>query len=273
MLVRARPGQTAIQNPCRVVRRRDYRAAMERPDHVLVVDDDRQILALLRDYLTQGGLRVSTACDAARMREVLAAHAVDLIVLDLMLPGEDGLSLCRDLRARDAAPIPILMLTARADEADRILGLEMGADDYLTKPFATRELLARIRSVLRRTRMLPPNLRRAQQPRFLAFGDWRLDTLGRHLVDVSGTLVALTGAEYRLLQVLLERPQCILHRDQLQSLIQGRDSDAFDRSIDLLVSRLRRRLRDLSREPRYIKTVRAAGYVFCCEVRAEAEAA
>jgi two-component system OmpR family response regulator len=240
---------------------------METPDHVLVVDDDRQILGLLRRYLEQGGLRVSTAGNAAQMRAVLAAGPVDLIVLDLMLPGEDGLSLCRDLRSRGEAPVPILMLTARAEEADRILGLEMGADDYLTKPFATRELLARIRAVLRRTRMLPPNLRPVHQARELLFGDWRLDTVGRHLVDADGTLVPLTGAEYRLLRVLLDRPQCVLHRDQLQNLTQGRDTDAFDRSIDLLVSRLRRRLRDDSREPRYIKTVRAEGYVFCAEVR------
>ena len=239
---------------------------MEIPDHVLVVDDDRQILALLRQYLEEGGFRVSTAGNAAQMRAVLAATPVDLIVLDLMRPGEDGLSLCRDLRARGEAPIPILMLTARGEEADRILGLEMGADDYLTKPFATRELLARIRAVLRRTRMLPPNLRPVQQARELRFGDWRLDTTARHLVDGSGTLVPLTGAEYRLLRVLLDRPRCVLHRDQLLNLTQGRDGEAFDRSVDLLVSRLRRRLRDDSREPRYIKTVRAEGYVFCAEV-------
>jgi two-component system OmpR family response regulator len=241
---------------------------MDTPDHLLVVDDDRQLLALLGRYLEAGGYRVSTAGNAAQMRSVLASARIDLIVLDLMLPGEDGLSLCRDLRARDAAPIPILMLTARSDEADRIVGLEMGADDYLTKPFATRELLARIRAVLRRTRMLPPNLQPVHQARELLFGDWRLDTIARHLVDAQGTLVPLTGAEYRLLRVMLDRPQCILNRDQLLNLTQGRDADAFDRSIDLLVSRLRRRLRDDSREPRYIKTVRAEGYTFCAEVRA-----
>lgn len=245
---------------------------MDHVDHILIVDDDREIRELLGHYLKKNGMRTSVVGDGRQMRSFLDTTPVDLIVLDIMMPGDDGLQLCRELRVGKHKGTPVLMLTARNDETDRIIGLEMGADDYLVKPFAARELLARINAVLRRTRMLPPNLRRAQQPRFLAFGDWRLDTLGRHLVDASGTLVALTGAEYRLLQVLLERPQCILHRDQLQSLIQGRDSDAFDRSIDLLVSRLRRRLRDLSREPRYIKTVRAAGYVFCCEVRAEAEA-
>ena len=244
---------------------------MNSPEHLLVVDDDRQLLGLLAQYLEAGGYRVSTAANAAQMRAVLADHRIDLVVLDLMLPGEDGLSLCRDLRVRGAPPLPILMLTARSEEADRIVGLEMGADDYLTKPFAMRELLARIRAVLRRTHMLPPNLQPQQHPqpqaRELRFGDWRLDTIARHLLDADGTLVPLTGGEYRLLRVLLDHPQRILTRDQLLNLTQGRDADAFDRSIDLLVSRLRRRLREDSREPRYIKTVRNGGYIFCAEVR------
>jgi two-component system OmpR family response regulator len=200
------------------------------------------------------------------MRARLADTKVDLIVLDLMLRGEDGLALCRDLRARGVTPIPILMLTARGEETDRIVGLEMGADDYLTKPFASRELLARIRAVLRRTRMLPPNLQPAQSAASLAFGDWVLDTRARHLVDARGTLVSLTGGEYRLLRVLLDHPQRVLTRDQLLNLTQGRDTEAFDRSIDLLVSRLRRRLREDAREPRYIKTVRSEGYVLCADV-------
>jgi two-component system OmpR family response regulator len=200
------------------------------------------------------------------MRAKLEAGPVDLIVLDLMLPGEDGLSLCRDLRARGVRPIPILMLTARGEEADRIVGLEMGADDYLSKPFASRELLARIRAVLRRTHMLPPNLQPAAHAAQLGFGDWVLDTHARHLVDARGTLVSLTGAEYRLLRVLLEHPHRVLSRDQLLNLTQGREADVFDRSIDLLVSRLRQRLREDAREPRYIKTVRSEGYVFCADV-------
>lgn len=240
---------------------------MDVPDHLLLVDDDRQLLGLLSEYLHASGYRVSTAGHAREMRQVLAGNRIDLIVLDVMLPGEDGLSLCRDLRSRDAAHIPILMLSARSEEADRVLGLEMGADDYLSKPFATRELLARIRSVLRRTRMLPPNLRNASPPRLLAFGEWLLDTTARHLVDAQGTLVLLTGGEYRLLHVLLEHPQRVLTRDQLLNLTQGRDADPFDRSIDLLISRLRQRLRDVAREPRYIKTVRSEGYVLCAEVR------
>jgi two-component system OmpR family response regulator len=239
---------------------------MQAPDHILLVDDDPQLLSLLAQYLQGSGLRVRTAGNAAQMRAALADAPVDLIVLDVMLPGEDGLSLCRDLRTRGTAHIPVLMLTARSEEADRIVGLEMGADDYLTKPFATRELLARIRAVLRRTRMLPPNLQPQHAARLLHFGDWLLDTTARHLLDAQGTLVPLTGGEYRLLRVLLDHPQRVLNRDQLLNLTQGRDADPFDRSIDLLISRLRQRLRDDSREPRYIKTVRNEGYVFCADV-------
>jgi len=240
---------------------------MDAPDHLLIVDDDRQLLALLDEYLSARGYRVSTATHGRQMRQVLAGARIDLVVLDVMLPGEDGLSLCRDLRARSVAPIPVLMLTARSDEADRIVGLEMGADDYLGKPFAARELLARIRAVLRRTRMLPPNLQPVREARELAFGDWLLDTSARHLLDRDGTMVSLTGGEYRLLRVLLEHPQRVLTRDHLLNLTQGRDAEPFDRSIDLLVSRLRQRLHDGAREPRYIKTVRNEGYVFCAEVR------
>lgn len=240
---------------------------MDTPDHILLVDDDRQLLDLVARYLAEGGLRVSTARNAAHARAALASARIDLVVLDLMLPGEDGLSLCRWLAARtDAHHVPVLMLTARAEEADRVVGLEMGADDYLTKPFALRELLARIRAVLRRTRMLPPRLQPVNQARALHFGEWTLDTTARHLLDAQGTLVSLTGGEFRLLRVLLDHPQCVLNRDQLLNLTQGRDADAFDRSIDLLISRLRQRLRDDPREPRYIKTVRNEGYVLCAEV-------
>ena len=158
------------------------------------------------------------------------------------------------------------MLTARSEETDRIVGLEMGADDYLTKPFAVRELMARIRSVLRRARMLPPNMQVTEAVQMLGFGDWRLDTTARHLLDQDGTMVALSGAEYRLLRVFLDHPQRVLTRDQLLNLTQGRASDPFDRSIDLLVSRLRQRLLDGAREPRYIKTLRNEGYVFSATV-------
>jgi two-component system OmpR family response regulator len=239
---------------------------MEQTDRILVVDDDADIRDLLIEYLRKQGLRADAVADGRQMRAFLADHAVDLIVLDLMLPGVDGLALCRELRSGSHA-IPVLMLTARGDEADRILGLEMGADDYLTKPFAARELLARIKAVLRRTRALPPGMLVNEPSRHLKFGAWQLDTTGRHLTDAAGTQVALSGAEYRLLRVFLDNPQRVLNRDQLLNLTQGRDAELFERSIDLLVSRLRQRIGDGAREPRYIKTVRNEGYVFSEAVR------
>ncbi len=244
---------------------------MDHINHILIVDDDREIRELVGNYLTKNGLRSTVVADGRQMRSFLEANTVDLIVLDIMLPGDDGLVLCRELRAGKHKAIPILMLTARDDQTDRILGLEMGADDYLTKPFAARELLARINSVLRRTRMLPPNLLITETGRLLAFGRWRLDTTARHLLDEDDTMVALSGAEYRLLRVFLDHPQRVLSRDQLLNLTQGRDADLFDRSIDLLVSRLRQRLLDDSREPTYIKTVRNEGYVFSFAVEMLAE--
>ena len=244
---------------------------MDHINHILIVDDDPEIRELVGNYLTKNGLRSTVVADGRQMRSFLEANTVDLIVLDIMLPGDDGLVLCRELRAGKHKAIPILMLTARDDQTDRILGLEMGADDYLTKPFAARELLARINAVLRRTRMLPPNLLITETGRLLAFGRWRLDTTARHLLDEDDTMVALSGAEYRLLRVFLDHPQRVLSRDQLLNLTQGRDADLFDRSIDLLVSRLRQRLLDDSREPTYIKTVRNEGYVFSFAVEMLAE--
>jgi len=242
---------------------------METTDHILVVDDDREIREMLAAYLQKNGMRATAVANGRQMRSALEENRIDLIVLDLMMPGEDGLTLCRELRAGRWRAVPVLMLTARDEEADRIVGLEMGADDYLTKPFAVRELFARIRSVLRRARMLPPNLDIKEPGQFLAFGDWKLDTVGRHLLSRDGTMVALSGAEYRLLRVFLDHPQRVLTRDQLLNLTQGRDADAFDRSIDLLVSRLRQRLADDPREPRYIKTLRSEGYVFSSSVDAD----
>ncbi|MRV76181.1 response regulator [Duganella sp. FT92W] len=241
---------------------------METTDHVLIVDDDRDIRELIAAYLEKNGMRTTLAANGRQLRAALDTAVPDLIVLDLMLPGEDGLTLCRELRAGKFRTVPVLMLTARGEEVDRIIGLEMGADDYMPKPFAVRELLARIRAVLRRTRMLPPNIQVTESADMLGFGDWRLDTTARHLLDAAGTMVALSGAEYRLLRVFLDHPQRVLTRDQLLNLTQGRDADQFDRSIDLLVSRLRQRLRDDAREPRYIKTLRSEGYVFSSGVTA-----
>ncbi|AUA56399.1 Transcriptional regulatory protein OmpR [Achromobacter spanius] len=239
---------------------------MDQIDHVMIVDDDREIRELAGNFLKKNGLAVTLAADGRQMRSLLENLSVDLIVLDIMMPGDDGLVLCRELRSGKHRRIPILLLTARSDDMDRVLGLEMGADDYLVKPFVARELLARIKAILRRTRMLPPNFQVTEPGREIAFGDWRLDTTARHLLDESGTVVSLSGAEYRLLRVFLDHPQRVLNRDQLLNLTQGRDAEFFGRSIDLLVSRLRQRLREDAREPRYIKTVRSEGYVFAAAI-------
>ncbi|MBS7455777.1 response regulator [Coralloluteibacterium stylophorae] len=236
---------------------------MSHIDHVLVVDDDRDIRQMVGAYLQRNGLRTTLAADGREMRAALETSDVDLVVLDVMMPGEDGLSLCRNLRAGRHRSVPVVMLTARDDETDRIIGLEMGADDYVVKPFSSRELLARINAVIRRTRMLPPNLQVSEAARLIGFGRWRLDTTARHLVDAQDTVHPLSGAEFRLLRVFVDHPQRVLSRDQLLNLTQGRDAALFDRSIDLLVSRLRQRLGDDAREQAYIRTVRSEGYVFC----------
>jgi two-component system OmpR family response regulator len=241
---------------------------MDTPDHILIVDDDAEIRSLLSRYLQKNGLRATAVADGRAMWQALDAARFDLIVLDLMLPGDDGLTLCRNLRAR-ASDIPVLMLTARGEETDRIVGLEMGADDYLAKPFSARELLARIKAILRRARSLPQNLR-PDEARHLRFANWMLDTVQRQLVSVSGVVTPLSGAEYRLLRIFLSHPNRVLTRDQLVDLTQGKEADPLDRSIDVQVSRLRHRLGDDSREPRLIKTVRGEGYVLAVAVTAEA---
>src|SRR5674476_1473024 len=208
----------------------------------------------------------SLVADGKAMWEALARAAPDLIVLDLMLPGDDGLTLCRKLRAESETPV--IMLTARGEETDRIVGLEMGADDYLAKPFSPRELLARIKSVLRRSRSLPRNLR-ADDAHMIAFADWRLDVVARHLVSNEGVVTSLSGAEFQLLKIFLSHPSHVLTRDQLMMLSKGREAEALDRSIDILVSRLRQRLLDDPTEPQIIKTVRGEGYVLAVPVKVE----
>ena len=236
---------------------------MERSDHILIVDDDAEIRTLLGRYLEKNGLRATAVGDGRAMWQALDAGAFDLVVLDLMLPGDDGLTLCRKLRAR--SDIPVIMLTARGDETDRVVGLEMGADDYVPKPFSARELLARIKVVLRRMRSLPHNLRPDDAPR-LRFGPWVLDTRRRELIAADGSVVPIGGAEFRLLRIFVGHPNRVLNRDQLVELTQGREADALDRSIDVQVSRLRHRLGDDPREPRFIKTVRGEGYVLAVPV-------
>jgi len=239
---------------------------VETTDHILVVDDDRDIRELIVDYLVKSGYRATGAANGKEMRAVLDKQVVDMVVLDIMMPGDDGLTLCRQLRSGQHKDLPILMLTARHDDMDRILGLEMGADDYVVKPFVARELLARIKAILRRFRTLPPNLQVTEAGRIIAFGDWQLDTSARHLLDATGTIVALSGAEYRLLRVFVDHPQRVLTRDQLLNFTQGRDAALLARSIDLLVSRVRQRLNEDARTPLYIKTVRSEGYVFSMPV-------
>ncbi len=234
---------------------------MERPAQILVVDDDPGIRSLLAEYLERNGLRVSLATDGREMRRALGESTPDLVVLDVMLPGEDGLALCRDLRARSR--LPVIMLTARADDTDRIVGLEMGADDYVIKPFNPRELLARINSVLRRARMLPPAQAAAHRVRFAG---WTLDLAARELIAPDDVVVTLSGTEFKLLSVFVDHPNRVLDRNQLMDLTLGRESTPFDRSIDVQVSRLRARLRDEGREPRIIKTVRNEGYVLAAAV-------
>ena len=234
--------------------------------HLLIVDDDREIRTLLGQYLEKHEFRTTTVADGKEMRRVMERSRVDLVVLDLMLPGEDGLSLCRDLRTR--SQIPIIMLTARGEDVDRIVGLELGADDYMQKPFNPRELLGRVKAVLRRA----AHALRDPSPdavRSFGFGGWRLDTTTRTLTDTAGKQVPLSGAEYRLLAVLLSSANRVLTRAQLTELLRGREADPFDRSIDVRVSRLRQILGDDARAPQIIKTVYGEGYVVGVTVNPE----
>lgn len=241
---------------------------MDHVDHILIVDDDREIRELVGNYLKKNGMRTTVVADGRQMRSFLDTTPVDLIVLDIMMPGDDGLQLCRELRVGKHKATPVLMLTARNDETDRIIGLEMGADDYLAKPFEPRELLARIRNVLRRTEALPANLeplavRRAR------FSRWVFDLEHRHLVDPDDRVVVLSGAEFRLLRVFIAHANKVLSREQLVALSSGRNYEAQDRAIDLQVSRLRNKLGDDGGPDGLIKTVRNEGYVLASSVNLE----
>ena len=236
---------------------------MDTQDHILIVDDDADIRELLGDYLAKNGYRASVAAEGKAMWAALARGKVDLIVLDLMLPGEDGLTLCRKLRGE--ADTPVIMLTSLGEETDRIVGLEMGADDYLSKPFSPRELVARIKSVLRRARSLPRNLR-ADEAGEIVFAGWRLLTGPRHLVSAKGVVTSLSGGEYQMLRILLSHPNHVLSRDQLMVLSKGHEADPLDRSIDIQISRLRHRLQDDPSDPKIIKTVRGEGYLLAVPV-------
>jgi len=240
-------------------------AAMERVPHCLIVEDDREISTLIARLLPKHGFRSSIAADGKAMDRVLSESRIDLVILDIMLPGENGLSLCRRLRSEST--VPIIMLTALGEEMDRILGLEMGADDYLAKPFSSRELLARIRAVLRRVAMLPDN-RAVAKSSGLMFEGWRLDPGMRQLHSPDGARVVLTSGEFDLLVAFCQHPQRVLTRDQLLDLTHGRAAKAFDRSIDIRVSRLRRKIEVDPKAPKIITTVRTGGYLFAAEVAA-----
>lgn len=234
--------------------------------HILVVDDHRDIRDSLSRYLKDHGFRVSAAADAATARRLVRDSALDLVILDIMMPGEDGLSLCRWLR--ESTEIPVILLTAVAEEMDRVIGLEMGADDYVTKPFSPRELLARVRAVLRRAAALPSQRDQVDENTF-RFDRWVFHVARQELVDEDGVLVALSTGEYRLLLAFVRHANRVLSRDQLLDLTQGREAEMFDRSVDNQVSRLRRKIEQDSSNPVLIKTVWGGGYRFTPECVAE----
>ncbi len=244
-----------------------YSARMQGAPHILVVDDHREIRDLVSRALAKEGFRVATAADGRAMRKVLADSRIDLVLLDLMLPGEDGLSLCRALRAE--LNIPVIMLTAKGEEVDRVIGLEMGADDYLPKPFGSRELIARIRAVLRRSQEPVVRVSTEHRAKRYRFDHWALDTGARELLREDGVTVPLSTGEYDLLVALVERPQRVLSRDQLLDLARGRTAAGIDRSIDTQVSRLRKKLEVDPADPKIIKTVWGGGYMFTPTVSRE----
>ncbi|SDA31508.1 two-component system, OmpR family, response regulator [Sphingomonas sp. NFR15] len=231
--------------------------------HLLLVDDERSIREPLAQFLTKQGFRVTQAGDAEGARMRLAAYAIDLVILDIMMPGEDGLSLCRHIRA--TGDTPVILLTAKTEETDRIVGLEIGADDYVVKPFSPRELTARIKVILRRA--AGGGVRQhAPAAGSFAFAGWVLKSGERALVDHDGVSVPLSTGEYNLLHALVTRPRQVLTRDQLLDLTQGREAAAFDRAIDNQVSRLRRKIEADPKNPELIKTVWGGGYTLAAEV-------
>ena len=236
---------------------------IENAPHLLVVDDHRDIRDSLKAYLVEHGYRITLAENAETARRALKSGSFDLVVLDIMMPGEDGLSLCRDLRSHGS--IPIILLTAVAEDTDRIVGLEMGADDYIPKPFNPRELLARIKTVLRRTHALPPRQQTVTATCF-KFGPWKLDSDRQELSGADDIAISLSTGEFQLLTTFLERPGIVLSRDQLLDITRGRDAALFDRSIDNQVSRLRKKIEDDPKNPVLIKTHWGGGYSFTAKV-------
>jgi two-component system OmpR family response regulator len=230
---------------------------------VLLVDDEATLREPLAEYLTRQGFLVTAAASAAEARSRLREEEPDLVLLDIMMPGEDGLSLCRHLV--ESRNLPVILLTARGEATDRIVGLEIGADDYVVKPFEPRELAARIRSVLRRAAR--PGTPAIPENEMLAFEGWRLDTLKRRLIDAEGATVAISSVEFRLLMAFLEHPRQVLDRDRLLDMVQGREAHLFDRAVDNQVSRLRRKIEVDSRNPELIQTVWGGGYMLAADVK------
>jgi two-component system OmpR family response regulator len=231
--------------------------------HLLLVDDEAAIREPLGAYLQRSGFRVTEAASAAEARKILAGHAIELVILDIMMPGEDGLSLCRSIR--EQGELPVILLTARSEETDRIVGLEMGADDYVLKPFSPRELVARIKTIMRRAGNAAPREVHGEASVY-RFESWVLRGDDWTLTGADGVAIPLSTADYRLLQAFVTHPRQVLSRDQLLDLTQGREAHAFDRSIDNQISRLRRKLEDDARAPRLIKTVWGGGYMFAADV-------
>ena len=232
------------------------------PTRLLLVDDEPSLRQPLADYLVRQGFVVRQAEDAAKARSALLEDTPDLVLLDIMMPGEDGLSLCRHLS--EAKDIPVILLTAKGEPTDRIVGLEIGADDYVVKPFEPRELVARIRSVLRRAAKLPPVI---EEDALYEFEGWQLDPLKRRLTDPEGAVVPISSAEFRLLMAFLSHPRQVLDRDRLLDMVQGREAHLFDRAVDNQVSRLRRKIEVDSRDPKLIQTVWGGGYRLATDVR------
>lgn len=237
--------------------------------NILLVDDDQEIRELLQTYLSRSGFQVRGVPDGVQFRSALCAEPADLVILDVMLPDEDGFSLCRWIRQHERlALMPIIMLTASSDEADRVVGLELGADDYLGKPFSPRELLARIKALLRRV-----SFAQERGSDVLAFDEWRLDMISHRLFHADGEEVFLSGADFALLKLFLDHPQQILDRDTIANATRGREVMPLERIVDMAVSRLRQRLRDTGKSPRLIRTVRGCGYLLATQVTPHHESA
>lgn len=232
---------------------------MEPTPHILVVDDHKEIRDLLAKYLTKNGMRASVAENAAAARRTLANSAIDLVVLDVMMPGEDGISLCRYIR--ESEDIPTILLTAMGEETDRIVGLEVGADDYVTKPFNPRELLARVKTVIRRAQSMPKSVSQHRQDQ-VGFDRWKFNVSQRELVGEDGVVVPLSTGEFLMLEAFVARPNVVLSRDQLLDITRGRAPNVFDRSIDNQISRLRKKIEVDPKNPKIIKTVWGGGYQF-----------